>query len=116
MNAHVRIYMQVLVFGEGMASKKTGGDDISEIAGRMWEFLDKLAASDPVEYKKFIDQQLEDGKHMFIPPDPAYCLHCQVRAWVSCSLSLCVCVCVPATFYYFYNFISRYMCVCACMC
>lgn len=65
-----------------MASKGGGGEDMAEIAGKMWEFLDNLAANDPAEYKKFIDQQMEDGKQMFTPPEPAYCLHCRVKAWV----------------------------------
>ena len=64
-----------------MASRD--GDDMTQVAGKVWEFLDKLAADRPDEYKKFIEQQLEEGQHMFAPPEPVYCLQCQVRAWVS---------------------------------
>ena len=68
------------------SSRAKDGEDMTEVAGKMWEFLDKLAADRPDEYKKFIEQQLEEGKHMFTPPEPVYCLQCQVRAWVSSEI------------------------------
>lgn len=71
-----------------MARKKSkDGEEMAEIAGKMWNFLDKLHTESPAEYKKFIDEQMEEGKKMLTPPEPVYCLHCQVRAWVSCASS-----------------------------
>ena len=67
-----------------MAYKKTkDGEDVSEIADNLWRFLDKLHAENPEEYKKFIDEQMEEGRKLLTPPEPVYCLHCQARAWVS---------------------------------
>ena len=66
-----------------MAHKKTkDGEDVAEIADNLWRFLDKLHAKNPAEYKKFIDEQMEEGKKLLTPPEPVYCLHCQARAWV----------------------------------
>ena len=73
-----------------MAHKKTrDGEDVSEIADHLWRFLDKLHSENPTEYKKFIDEQMEEGRKILTPPEPVYCLLCQARAWVSALVKLC---------------------------
>lgn len=65
------------------ARKDDDQQDMTQIAGKMWEFLDQLAATKPDEYKKFIEQQLEEGRNIFTPPEAVFCMQCQVKAWVS---------------------------------
>ena len=73
-----------------MAHKKArDGEDVSEIADNLWRFLDKLHSENPTEYKKFIDEQMEEGRKILTPPEPVYCLLCQARAWVSALVKLC---------------------------
>ena len=86
------------------SSKSKGNEDMTKAAGKMWEFLDKLATENPDEYKKFIDQQLEEGRNIMTPPEPAYCIQCQVRAWVNMKEFYCdVCI-FPATALFFVVF------------
>lgn len=78
-----RCSTSVQLYTGAMASNAKDGNDMTKVAEQMWKYLDNLSANKPDEYKKFIEQQLEEGKQMFTPPEPVYCMHCQVRAWVS---------------------------------
>ncbi|XP_007537421.1 PIH1 domain-containing protein 2 [Erinaceus europaeus] len=41
---------------------------------QLWTLLDDLAESDPKNYKKFIQQQLQEGKQLYAAPEPQLCL------------------------------------------
>lgn len=50
-----------------------------EAAQQMWETLDQMASSDPEGYKKFIKQQLDEGKDVLAAPEPVFCLQCNLK-------------------------------------
>ena len=65
----------------GLAKGKGGGDPFGgqmANAQHLWSFLDEMASSDPEEYKKFIEGQIESGRQQQKrqqppPPDPGFC-------------------------------------------
>ena len=92
-NAHPRVqaYRPLSASAQyNMAHKKIrDGEDVSEIADHLWRFLDKLHSENPTQYKKFIDEQMEEGRKILTPPEPVYCLLFHARAWVSALAKLC---------------------------
>ena len=52
--------------------------EMLDAAQRMWSLLDHLYETNPEEYKKFVDQQMKEGKEMLNPPEPVFCLKCNV--------------------------------------
>lgn len=61
-------------------------NEMLEAAQRVWSMLDHLYESNPTEYKKFIEQQMQEGKEILNPPEPVFCLECCVTG-VSYSTS-----------------------------
>lgn len=61
-------------------------NEMLEAAQRVWSMLDHLYENNPAEYKKFVDQQMKEGKEALTPPEPVFCLMCQVTG-VSSNLS-----------------------------
>ena len=59
----------------------SGGDevDLQEMAAKVWGALDQLATSDPEQYKKFIDEQMKEGKEYMATPEPVFCLRCPLK-------------------------------------
>nr|XP_025862623.1 PIH1 domain-containing protein 2 isoform X2 [Vulpes vulpes] len=47
---------------------------------QLWNLLDDLAESDPESYKKFIQQQLKEGKELCAAPEPQLCLQSRILA------------------------------------
>ncbi|KAM8954530.1 PIH1 domain-containing protein 2 isoform 2-T3 [Lycaon pictus] len=45
---------------------------------QLWNLLDDLAESDPESYKKFIQQQLKEGKELCAAPEPQLCLQSRI--------------------------------------
>ncbi|XP_053438481.1 PIH1 domain-containing protein 2-like [Nycticebus coucang] len=45
---------------------------------QLWNLLDDLAESDPEGYKKFIQQQLKEGKQFCAAPEPHLCLQTKI--------------------------------------
>ncbi|KAH9503831.1 PIH1 domain-containing protein 2 [Bulinus truncatus] len=43
-------------------------------AQQIWAMLDDMAENDPSSYRKFIDQQIKDGKESMAPPSPHMCV------------------------------------------
>ncbi len=60
------------------ASDNTSDEDISQAVKRMWGALDRLAENDPDGYRKFIEQQMKEGKEQMCSPEPVFCLECDV--------------------------------------
>ncbi len=52
--------------------------DLLKAAERVWGMLDKMAANDPEEYKKFMKQQLDEGREVLAVPEPSFCLRCSL--------------------------------------
>ena len=48
--------------------------DIRTEATKFWKLLDQLHSNKPEEYDKLIKQTLEEGRKIFGPPKPGYCL------------------------------------------
>ena len=61
-------------------------DDMRKVAQQVWGALDKLADTNPEEYRKFIDEQMKEGREMFAQPEPAFCLQCNVTTKVSITV------------------------------
>lgn len=59
-----------------MASGSRRGLDIMQTAEEVWGALDKMMVTDPEGYKKFIKQQMEEGKEVMASPEPVMCLRC----------------------------------------
>ena len=53
--------------------------DLLKAAERVWGILDKLAEDNPEEYKKFVKQQLDEGKEALAAPEPRLCLRCSIN-------------------------------------
>ncbi len=53
-------------------------EDVGQVMQRVWGALDRLAESDPEAYKKFIDQQMKEGREQMCQPEPVFCLQCDV--------------------------------------
>ncbi|XP_054989793.1 PIH1 domain-containing protein 2 [Sorex araneus] len=47
-------------------------------ANQLWNLLDDLAESNPESYKKFINQQLKEGKELWAAPEPQFCLETRI--------------------------------------
>lgn len=47
-------------------------------ATQFWNLLDDLAESNPESYKKFIQQQLKEGKQLCATPEPQLCLQTRI--------------------------------------
>ncbi|XP_024426583.2 PIH1 domain-containing protein 2 isoform X1 [Desmodus rotundus] len=45
---------------------------------QLWNLLDDLAESNPESYKKFIQQQLKEGKQLCAAPEPQLCLQTRI--------------------------------------
>lgn len=59
-------------------------EGLAKMAEKMWGMLDTMAATSPEEYKKFVDEQIKEGKEHFSPPEGVYSLKCKnVRYRVS---------------------------------
>ena len=69
----------------------TSSDEIRKVAQQVWGALDKLVDTNPEEYQKFINEQLKEGKEMFAPPEPAFCLQCNVSTKVSTTVNMRLC-------------------------
>ena len=69
-----------------MAKKDNSDNEILHAAEKVWGVLDKLAESNPEEYKKFIDQQMKEGAQSVSQPEPAFCLSCIATLRVSNNL------------------------------
>ena len=69
-----------------MAKKDNSDNEILHAAEKVWGVLDKLAESNPEEYKKFIDQQMKEGAQSVSQPEPAFCLSCIATLRVSINL------------------------------
>lgn len=57
-----------------MAGARGENVDMKEEAARFWKFLDQLHDKSPEAYDKFVSQTLEEGREIFTPPQPGYCL------------------------------------------
>lgn len=64
----------------------TSSDEMRKVAQQVWGALDKLADTNPEEYQKFINEQLKEGREMFVPPEPVFCLQCNVSSKVSATV------------------------------
>lgn len=70
----------------------TSSDEMRKVAQQVWGALDKLADTNPEEYQKFINEQLKEGREMFVPPEPVFCLQCNVSSKrKNCRLYINVC-------------------------
>ncbi|CAH6866865.1 PIH1 domain-containing protein 2 [Phodopus roborovskii] len=45
---------------------------------QFWNMLDDLAENDPERYKNFIEQELKDGKQLYVDPEPQLCLQTKI--------------------------------------
>lgn len=50
--------------------------NLLKTAEQVWSMLDKLSEENPDQYKKFIDEQLNEGAPYLRPPEPVYGLTC----------------------------------------
>ena len=47
-------------------------------ADHMWKMLDNMAENNPEGYQRFIKKQLGEGSAHFKPPEPVFCLRCEI--------------------------------------
>lgn len=66
-----------------MATSSSG--DVARMAERVWGMLDQLAEDNPEEYQRFVSQQLKEGGEMFTPPQPVFCLRCDIIGVSTCN-------------------------------
>lgn len=59
-----------------MACGRDEDVDLQGMAERVWGALDHMADTSPDQYKKFIDEQLREGKEVMAAPEPVFCLRC----------------------------------------
>ena len=57
----------------------TRDGDFMKAAKRMWEMLDHLSYNNTEKYKKFVKQQLEEGREAMAVPEPNFCLRCSLH-------------------------------------
>ncbi len=75
------------------ASVGSGEVNMLEAAQRVWSTLDHMASEDPEKYKKFITEQLDEGKEILASPEPVFCLRCALDGVSPISTSCLVLVC-----------------------
>ena len=66
----------------------TGGGDVQRMAQKVWGMLDKMAASNPEEYQKFVGQALDEGREFLDPPQPGFCFATGIRGVRMYSVSI----------------------------
>lgn len=49
-------------------------EGMSAQAQQIWSMLDDMASNNPAAYKKFIDQQIKEGKEHIAMPEPHMCV------------------------------------------
>ena len=54
-------------------------DALLKQADHMWKMLDNMAEQDPEGYQRFIKKQLEEGATNLKPPQPVFCLSCEIN-------------------------------------
>ena len=54
-------------------------DALFKQADHMWKMLDNMAEQDPEGYQRFIKKQLEEGATNLKPPQPVFCLSCEIN-------------------------------------
>lgn len=47
-------------------------------ADHMWKILDNMAENNPEGYQHFIKKQMQEGSANFKPPEPVFCLSCEI--------------------------------------
>ena len=47
-------------------------------ADHMWNMLDSMAENNPDDYQRFIKKQLQEGSVHFKPPEPVFCVSCEI--------------------------------------
>ena len=53
-------------------------DALLKQADHMWKMLDNMAEHDPEGYQRFIKKQLQEGATHLQPPQPVFCLSCEI--------------------------------------
>jgi len=53
-------------------------DSLLRQADHMWKVLDNMAENNPEGYQRFIKKQLQEGSAHFKPPEPVFCLSCEI--------------------------------------
>ncbi|XP_049634900.1 PIH1 domain-containing protein 2 [Suncus etruscus] len=57
---------------------ETSSKELFTHVNQLWNLLDDLAESNPESYKKFIQQQLKEGKEIWASPEPQFCLETRI--------------------------------------
>ena len=47
-------------------------------ADHLWKMLDNMAENNPEGYQRFIKKQLQEGSEHLKPPEPVFCLSCEI--------------------------------------
>ena len=55
------------------------GSDVLKAAEGVWKMLDHLSLNNPEEYRRFVKNQLEEGKNAMAVPEPSFCLRCSLN-------------------------------------
>ena len=58
----------------GSKGGKGDRDTATEQAERIWKMLDELAEENPEAYKKFVNNNIREGKEMFEPATAEFCV------------------------------------------
>ncbi|XP_054854258.1 PIH1 domain-containing protein 2 isoform X2 [Eublepharis macularius] len=53
-------------------------EDMLAKASQLWTMLDDMAENSPESYRQFMQQQLNDAKQYYAPPEPYLCLEAQI--------------------------------------
>ena len=61
-----------------MAGSKDEEYDIRTEARRFWDHLTYLSDNHPEDYDRMITKELKDGKELFTPPEPCFCLRMDI--------------------------------------
>ena len=61
------------------SDSRQGESDLLQTAEQVWGALDKMLATDPEGYKKFIKKQMEEGEEVMASPEPVMCLRCSLE-------------------------------------
>ena len=59
----------------------SGNKDLLKQADAIWKMLDEMSENDPDSYKRFIEQQLSQGKEHFASNSPSLCARINANAF-----------------------------------
>ena len=62
----------------GILKAEMERESLLKTADHVWNLLDNMAESNPEAYQRLIQMQLQEGSTHFKPPEPIFCLSCEI--------------------------------------